>query len=69
LAAARLRTSAATRCKQVDAATAIIWQRLQVAERTFRRLHAPELLPAGYAGAQDADGINQIAVNHQEVAA
>jgi putative transposase len=68
-AAARLRTSAAKRFKKVDSATAIIWKLLQVAERTFRRLNAPELLPAVYAGAQYIDGIKQRVINHQEVAA
>jgi hypothetical protein len=42
---------------------------LQVAERTFRRLNAPELLPAVYAGAQGIDGIKRTVVNAQEVAA
>jgi hypothetical protein len=42
---------------------------LQVAETTFRRLNAPELLPAVYAGAKYVEGIKQVAVNHQEVAA
>jgi putative transposase len=68
-AAARLRTSAAKRFKKVDSATALIWKMLQVAEGTFRRLNAPALLPAVYAGMKDVDGIKQIAVNHQEVAA
>ncbi len=68
-ATARLRTSAAKRFKKVESATAIIWKMLQVAERTFRRLNAPELLPAVYAGAKYVDGIKQIVVNHQEVAA
>jgi hypothetical protein len=68
-AVARLRTSAAKRFKKVDSATAIIWKLLQLAERTFRRLNAPELLPAVYAGATYVDGIKQIAVNHEEAAA
>ncbi len=68
-AAARLRTSAAKRFKKVESATALIWKVLQVAEQTFRRLNAPELLPAVYAGAKYVDGIKQIAVNRQEVAA
>src|SRR5918995_744843 len=68
-AAVRLRTSAAKRFKQVDSATAMIWKVLQVAETTFRRLNAPELLPGVYAGAKYVDGIKQVAVNHQEVAA
>ena len=68
-AAVRLRTTAAKRFKKADAATAMIWKVLQVAERTFRRLNAPELLPAVYAGAKYVDGIKQSPVNHQEVAA
>jgi transposase-like protein len=68
-AAVRLRTTAAKRFKKVDSATAMIWKMLQVAEKAFRRLNAPELLPAVYAGATYVDGIKQIAVNHQEVAA
>jgi hypothetical protein len=69
VAAARLRTSAAKRCKTVDSATAIIWTRLQVAEGTFRRLNAPDLLPAVYAGAKYIDGIKQRVSHHQEEAA
>ena len=68
-AAVRLRTTAAKRFKRVDSATAMIWKVLQVAETTFRRLNASELLPAVYAGVKYVDGIKQIAVNHQEVAA
>jgi putative transposase len=68
-AAVRLRTTAAKRFKKVDSATAMSWKVLQVAEKTFRRLNAPELLPAVYAGAKYVDGIKQSPVNHQEVAA
>jgi putative transposase len=68
-AAVRLRTTAAKRFKQVDSATAVIWKVLQLAETTFRRLKAPELLPAVFAGAKYVDGIKQRIVNHQEVAA
>jgi putative transposase len=68
-AAVRLRTTAAKRFKKVDAATAMIWKVLQVAEQTFRRLNAPELLPAVYAGVKYVDGIKQSTLNHQEVAA
>jgi putative transposase len=68
-AAVRLRTTAAKRFKKVDSATAIIWKVLQIAETTFRRLNAPELLPAVYAGVPYVDGLKQIAANHQEVAA
>jgi len=31
---------------------ALIWKAFQVAEQTFRRLNAPELLPSMYAGMQ-----------------
>jgi putative transposase len=68
-AAARLRTSAAKRFKKVDSATAIIWKLLQVAQGTFRRLNAPELLPAVYAGVKYVDGLKQSVSHHQEVAA
>jgi transposase-like protein len=68
-AAVRLRTTAAKRFKKVDSATALIWKLLQVAEQTFRRLNAPELLPAVYARAKYIDGIKQVSVNHLEVAA
>ena len=44
LAAVRLRTTAAKRFKRVENATAVIWKTLLVAEQTFRRLDAPELL-------------------------
>jgi hypothetical protein len=53
----------------VDAATARLWKVLQVAEQICRRLNAPALLPAVYAGATYVDGIKQRTGNHQEVAA
>src|SRR5262245_15314742 len=59
-AAVRLRTMAAKRFKKVDSATAMIWKVLEVAEKTFLRLNALELLPAVYAGAKYMDG-NQTA--------
>ena len=68
-AAARWRTGAAHRFKKVASATAIIWKRLQVAESTCRRLNAPELLPAVYAGAKDGDGLQPSISHPQEVAA
>jgi putative transposase len=68
-AAVRLRTTAAKRFKKVDSATAIIWKVLQMAETTFRRLNAPELLPAVYAGTRYVDGVKHTAASHQEVAA
>jgi transposase-like protein len=68
-AAVRLRTTAAKRFKKVNSATAMIWKVLQVTEKTFRRLNAPELLPAVYAGAKYVNGIKESPVHHQEVAA
>jgi len=48
----------------------LIWKVLQVAEQTFRRLNAPELLPLIYAGVPFVDGQKHTAeVIHQEVAA
>ncbi len=35
----------------------MIWKLLLIAEQSFRRLNAPELLPAVYAGAKYVDGI------------
>lgn len=68
-AAVRLRTAAGKRYKRVESATALIWKVLQVAEQTFRRLNAPELLPTVYAGIQYVDGVQQNRVTQQEVAA
>lgn len=68
-AAVRLRTTAGKRYKRVESGTALIWKLLQVAERTFRRLNAPELLPAVYAGVQYVDGVQRKLVAQQEVAA
>lgn len=65
----RLRTTAGKRFKRVESATALIWKLLQVAEQTFRRLNAPELLPAVYAGTRYVDGVKQATVAHEEVAA
>jgi putative transposase len=63
-AAVRLRTTAAKRFQKVDSATAMIWNVLQVAEKTFRRLNAPALLPSVYAGATYVDGIKQSPGHH-----
>jgi putative transposase len=68
-AAVRLRTTAGKRYKRVESATALIWKLLQVAESHFRRLNAPELLPAVYAGVQYVDGVRKRRVPQQEVAA
>lgn len=69
-AAIRLRTTAGKRFKRVESATALIWKLLQVAEQSFRRLNAPELLPLVYAGVPFVDGRKQAPeVIQQEVAA
>ena len=69
-AAVRLRTTAAKRFKKVDFATALIWKLWQVAEGTFRRLNAPELLPGVYVGVRYVDGVKQRSTAPaQEVAA
>jgi putative transposase len=56
-AAARLRTDAAKRFRVVKNATAVIWKILLVAERTFRRVKHPELMPVVYRGGTFIDGL------------
>ena len=56
-AALRLRTDAAKRFKKVENATAVIWKMLMVAEKRFRRLHAPELLTDVARGAVYINGL------------
>ena len=51
-----MRTSAAKRFKKVENATAAIWKTLLVAEQSFRRLDAPELLPEVAEGVAYIDG-------------
>jgi transposase-like protein len=60
-AAVRLRTNAGKRYKKVANATALIWRLLLVAEKTFRRLDHPELLPEVAMGAQYRNGIRVVA--------
>ena len=55
-AAVRLRTSAAKRFKRVEGATALIWKLLMVAEKRFRKLNAPHLLPGVLRGDRYEDG-------------
>jgi putative transposase len=70
VAAVRLRTTAVKRFKQVACATALIWKLRQVAEDTFRRLNAPELLPDVYVGVRYVDGVKQLSTaTAQEVTA
>ena len=68
-AALRLRTDAAKRFKKVANATAVVWKMLLVAERKFRRLNSPELLPAVAAGQQYHDGLLIRGGQNQEAAA
>jgi putative transposase len=56
-AVVRLRTSAAKRYKKVANATAVIWKTLLVAEKSFRRLNAPELLADVANGAKYVNGV------------
>lgn len=53
----RLRTDASRRYKRVEGATAVIWKILQVAEQSWRKLNAPELLPLVASGLTCTDGI------------
>lgn len=59
-AAVRLRTNAGKRYKRVASATALIWRLLVVAERAFRRLDHPELLPQVALGTRFNDGIRVV---------
>lgn len=54
--AVRLRTDASRRYKRVESAKAIIWKMLIVAQKTWRKLNAPELLPLVASGVKFKDG-------------
>jgi len=56
-AVVRLRTTAAKRYKKVANATAVIWKTLMIAEKSFRRSNAPELLAAVATGAISVNGV------------
>jgi len=56
-AVVRLRTTAAKRYRKVANATAVIWKTLRIAERSFRRLNAPELLAEVANGANYVNGV------------
>lgn len=70
-ASVRLRTDASRRYKRVEGATAMIWKMLRVAEKSWRRLNAPELLPLVASGVMFKDGVMMQSgsvksdVNHQ----
>ena len=53
----RLRTDASRRYKRVEGAQAIIWKMLQVAEKTWRKLNSPDLLPLVASGMLFEDGV------------
>jgi putative transposase len=59
-AAVRLRTAAAKRFKKVENATAVIWKTLLIAEQTFRRLDAPELLADVARGEGYVNGLRAV---------
>ncbi len=56
-AAVRLRTGAAKRFKKVENATAMIWKVLLVAQKTFRKIAAPELLAEVAQGTVYVNGV------------
>ena len=68
-AAVRLRTTAAKRYKRVERATAVIWKTLLIAEQTFRRLDAPELLAEVAEGAPSVNGMQVMKGEDEEKAA
>lgn len=55
--AVRLRTDAARRFKKTENAEAMIWKLLGVAEQSWRKLNAPELMREAYDGKRFKDGI------------
>src|SRR5436309_13327608 len=59
-AAVRLRPAAAKRFKKVENATAVLWKTLLIAQKTFRRLDAPELLADVARGAMYVQGVRAV---------
>src|SRR5438445_9782013 len=68
-AAVRLRTAAAKRFKKVENATAVIWKTLLIAEKTFRRRDAPDLLADVASGAMYVNGVRAVNRRTEGVAA
>ncbi|MGH8630861.1 MAG: IS256 family transposase [Burkholderiales bacterium] len=68
-AAVRLRTAAAKRFKKVENATAMIWKTLLIAEKTFRRLNAPELLADVARGVVYVNGVRAVNRGEKKAAA
>jgi hypothetical protein len=58
-ASARLRTDAAKRFKKTTNATAMLFKFLQVAEKSFRKMQYPQLLPEVFNGTIYIDGFKQ----------
>jgi len=68
-AAVRLRTAAAKRFKKVENAMAVIWKTLLIAEKTFRRLDAPELLADVASGVVYVNGVRAVNRGEKKAAA
>jgi transposase-like protein len=68
-ASVRLRTTAAKRYKRVEHATAMIWKLLLVAEKSFRKVNAPELMAKVAAGATYVNGMRSWTQAKEEKAA
>jgi transposase-like protein len=68
-AAVRLRTAAAKRFKKGETATAVIWKTRLIAEKTFRRLDAPELLADVANGVVSVNGVRAVNRGEKKAAA
>lgn len=68
-ASVRLRTTAAKRYKRVENATAMIWKLLLVAQQSFRKVNAPELMAKVAAGATYVNGLRSWPQTTQDQAA
>jgi putative transposase len=55
-ASVRLRTTAAKRYKRVENASAMIWKLLMVAEKSFRKVNAPEVMASVASGTTYVNG-------------
>jgi hypothetical protein len=64
-----LRTAAAQRFKKVENVTAVIWKTLPIAEKTFRRLDAPELLADVASSVVYVNGVRAVNQRERKVAA
>jgi hypothetical protein len=69
VAAIQLRTGAAKRYKKVENATAVIWKTLLLAEKTFRRLDAPELFADVARGEAYVNGVRAMPRRDEKAAA